>query len=57
LYHLIEAEAVGQYRMVEKDGMETGIAQELLDAGVPKEDVVFGFYRPERRTITEFAMA
>jgi hypothetical protein len=41
---------------VERDGTETGITQELLDAGVPKEDIVLGFYRPERRAITEFAV-
>ena len=40
---------------IEKDGTETGIAQELLDAGVPKEDIVLGFYRPERRTCIEYA--
>jgi hypothetical protein len=42
---------------VEKDGTETGIAQELLEAGVPKEDIVLGFYRPERRALTDFAVA
>ena len=42
---------------VEVDGTESGIAQELLDAGVPKEDIVLEFYRPERRRLTEFAVA
>ena len=42
---------------IERDGTETGIAQELKDAGVPKEDIVLGFYRPERRSLTEFAVA
>jgi len=42
---------------VERDGTETGIAQELLEAGVPKEDIVLGFYRPERRALTDFAVA
>jgi hypothetical protein len=31
---------------VEKDGTETGVTQALLEAGVPKEDIVLGFYRP-----------
>jgi len=39
---------------VEKDSTETGIAQELLEAGVPKEDTVLDCYRPERRAIIEF---
>ena len=42
---------------VEWDGIEQGITQELLEAGVLKEDIVLGFYRPERRAITEFAVA
>lgn len=42
---------------IEVDETEGGIAQELLDAGIPKQDVVLGFYRPERRKLTEFAVA
>ena len=42
---------------IEWDGTEHGVAQELLDAGVPKEDIVLAFYHPKRREITEFAIA
>jgi len=42
---------------IEWDGTSPGIVQELLDAGVPKEDIVLAFYRPERRKLTEFAVA
>jgi hypothetical protein len=42
---------------IERDGTEEGIAQDLLDVGIPKEDIVLAFYRPERRAITEFAIA
>lgn len=41
---------------IEQDGTERGIAEELLDAGISKEDIVLGFYRSERRKITEFAV-
>jgi hypothetical protein len=41
---------------IEWDGTEDGIAQSLLEAGVPKEDIVLAFYRPERRGLTEFAV-
>ncbi len=41
---------------VEEDGIEYGIVQDLLDAGIPKEDIVLAFYRPERRRLTEFAV-
>jgi hypothetical protein len=42
---------------IEWDGIEQGISQELLEAGVLKEDIVLGFYRPERRAITGFSLA
>ncbi|MGB6168089.1 MAG: XisI protein, partial [Geitlerinemataceae cyanobacterium] len=42
---------------IEWDGTENGIALELVELGIPKEDIVLGFYRPERREITEFAIA
>jgi len=42
---------------IEQDGTEEGVAEELLAVGIPKEDIVLGFYRPERRAITEFAVA
>lgn len=42
---------------IERDNTDVGIAEELLDAGVPKEDIVLGFYRPERRKITDYAVA
>ncbi|GFE67846.1 XisI protein [Chroococcus sp. FPU101] len=41
---------------IEWDGLENGITQELLDYGIAKEDIVLGFYRPERRALTEFAI-
>jgi XisI protein len=42
---------------IERDGFEEGIATELLATGIPKEDIVLAFYRPERRAITDFAVA
>jgi hypothetical protein len=42
---------------IKKDGTETGVTQALLQAGVPKEDIVLGFYRPEHRAMTEFPVA
>ncbi len=42
---------------IEWDGTEQSIAQELLDAGVPKEDIVLAFYRPEKRSVIDLAMA
>ena len=42
---------------IERDETDISIADELLDAGIEKGDIVLGFYRPERRKITEFAVA
>lgn len=42
---------------IERDGTEEGVAEELVQAGAPQEDIVLAFYRPERRRITEFAAA
>ena len=42
---------------IEHDLTEDGIATELLEAGVPKEDIVLAFHAPEMRQYTEFAAA
>jgi hypothetical protein len=42
---------------IEQDWTEKGIATELLEAGVPNEDIVLGFRHPERRPFTKFAVA
>jgi hypothetical protein len=42
---------------IEEDWTEDGIATELLEAGVPKEDIVLAFHEPELRPYTEFAAA
>lgn len=42
---------------IEEDWTEDGIATELLEAGVPKEDIVLAFDPPEMRPYTEFATA
>lgn len=41
---------------IHRDGTEDGMAGELLAAGVPKEKIVLGFYHPETREITDFAV-
>jgi hypothetical protein len=42
---------------IEDDGTEEGIANKLVAAGVPKSDIVLAFQHPERRHLTEFAVA
>lgn len=42
---------------IEEDWTEAGIATELLNAGVPHEDIVLAFHEPAMRSYTEFAAA
>ncbi len=42
---------------IETDWLENGIGTDLLEAGVPKTDIVLGFQPPEMRPLAEFAVA
>jgi hypothetical protein len=42
---------------IQRDGIEHGIAKELVMAGIPKHHIVLGFHRPEIRQYTEYAVA
>ena len=39
------------------DGIEEGITQELLAAGIPKDQIVLAFYPPQVRQHTDYAVA
>jgi hypothetical protein len=41
---------------IQRDGTERGIAQELLDTGVPKDRIVLAFRSPAKRQLTDFAV-
>jgi len=41
---------------IQHDGTEGGIANELVEQGVPKHDVVLAFHSPFKRQFTEFAV-
>lgn len=41
---------------IQRDGTEIGIANELIVAGVAKEDIVLGFHAPYKRQFTDFAV-
>lgn len=42
---------------IQKDFTEDGIAVDLLEAGVPKKDIVLAFHAPYKRKYTDFAIA
>jgi XisI protein len=41
---------------IQHDGTEGGIALELIDRGVPKQDIVLAFHSPFKRKFTDFAV-
>lgn len=41
---------------IQHDGTEGGIALELVERGVPKQDIVLGFHSPLKHQFTEFAV-
>jgi hypothetical protein len=41
---------------IQQDGTEVGIANQLVELGVPKHDIVLGFDPPKMRQYTEFAV-
>lgn len=56
-YALIDVEIRNGKFWIHYDGLEDGVATYLLEKGVPKEDIVLAFYSPEKRKLTEFAVA
>ncbi len=41
---------------IQQDGTEIGIANKLVELGVPKEDIVLAFNPPDLRKYTDFAV-
>ncbi|MEB3231915.1 MAG: element excision factor XisI family protein [Leptolyngbyaceae bacterium] len=42
---------------IQGNGTEDDLAQELVELGVPKTDIVIGFHAPELRKYTEYAVS
>ena len=42
--------------LIQRDGTERGIAQELLDAGVPKDRIVLAFRSLAKRQLADFTV-
>jgi hypothetical protein len=42
---------------IEDDWTDARVAERLVEAGVPEEDIVLGFHAPSMRRLTEFAVA
>jgi hypothetical protein len=42
---------------IQRDGTEHGIAEELVEAGIPRDHIVLGFRPADLRQYTEYAVA
>jgi hypothetical protein len=40
---------------IQHDGTEDGVAEEFVEAGIPRERIVLGFKPPEARPLTDYA--
>ena len=54
---LVHIEIINNKIWIHRDGLEDGIANELVAAGIPKSDIVLAFHPPDIRKFTEFAVS
>ena len=53
---LMHLDIINEKIHIQYDGTETGIANELVELGVPKEDIVLAYHMPSKRKFTEYAV-
>lgn len=51
---ILHLDIKGEKIWIQHDGTEVGIANQLVELGVPKEDIVLAFHEPEVRQFTDF---
>ncbi len=54
---LIHVDLIGTKIWIQYDGTEVAVANELVEKGVPKEDIVLGYHSPFMRQYNGFAIA
>lgn len=54
---LVHIEIMNHKIWIQRDGTEAGVATALVEAGIPKDQIVLGFRPPEIRQHTEYAVA
>ena len=53
---VVHADIMGGKIWIQQDGTEAGLANELVERGVPKQDIVLAFDPPNLRQYTDFAV-
>ena len=56
-YALAHLEIINGKIWIQRDGTEHGLARELENSGVSKNEIVLGFHEPEVRAFTDYAVA
>ncbi|NJO98314.1 MAG: XisI protein [Pleurocapsa sp. CRU_1_2] len=54
---LVHIEIIDDKIWIQRDGIEDGIANDFLAAGIPKDKIVLAFHPPSVRPYTEFAVS
>jgi hypothetical protein len=53
---IIHIEIINDKIWIQRDGTETGIANEFVNGGIPKNQIVLAFHPADVRKYTEFAV-
>lgn len=53
---LVHIDIINDKIWIQRDGTEQGIANELVNSGIPKENIVLAFHPTEVRQYTEYAV-
>ncbi len=53
---LVQVDIINSKIWIQRDGTEHGLANELVNAGIPKDHIVLGFHPTEIRQYTEYAV-
>lgn len=53
---VVHVDVVNDKAWIEFDGTEYGVARELIDRGIPREQIVLGFMSEEKRRYSECAV-
>jgi hypothetical protein len=54
---VIHLDIIGDKIWIQQDNTETGIANLLVQKGIPKSEIVLAYFPPAHRKLTEFAAA
>ncbi len=54
---VVHIEIINDKIWIQRDGIEDGITNDLLAAGIPKDKIVLAFHPPDVRPYTEFAVS